>query len=713
MLEMYVLENSQLLEQLEEVLLSGEREAVLPKAEIDEIFRVMHTIKGSSAMMGYDKITSLAHAVEDMFSKIREEAPPEAEWEGIFDVVLRSIDFFKDEIEKIKQGNAPDGEADELVEEIRAIYKRLLEGVPLEAPGDAAAGDTVITAAPQEEEDDEAQGRPEEPLAEILSRLTPAEDELVYRIKLTFEDGCQMETVRTFGVIMSLEDLYSSMVTFPEDLNENCDEEIIANGVLIFLTTKQHNTDLISQKLAETMFLQTYEFSEVELPEEELQAEPAQQETDGAPQSDEVVVAAPAAADAAQKPVAPKAAQKPAAQKPAAKDDSKAIQSFISVNVNKIDKLMNLVGEIVTTESMVTKNPDLEDLKLENFDKQARQLRKLTDELQDIVMSIRMVPIAATFHKMRRIVRDISKKTGKNAELVIIGEDTEVDKNIIDSLGDPLMHLIRNAMDHGMETPQERLKAGKPERGQVTLEALNSGGDVVVRVIDDGKGMNRSVIIKKAIERGLTTKSEEEISDQEAFGFTLMPGFSTKEQVSEYSGRGVGMDVVRTNIENIGGSIIVDSVEGQGTSITMHIPLTLAILNGMKISVGDSLYIVPILNIRESLEPKLHKIIVDPNGNEMIMIRGECYPVVRLHDVFGVKTETTSFNDGIMVLVETEAGSACLFAEKLLGEQQVVIKPMPIYITRQFGRIKGLAGCSVMGDGGIALILDINRILTY
>ncbi len=688
MLEIYVLENSQLLEQLEELFLSAEKNAVLEQDQIDETFRVMHTIKGSSAMMGFDAMTSLAHAVEDLFSKIREQSPSEADWVQTFDVVLRAIDFFKEEMEKIEAGGTPDGEASELSAETREVLQRL--------NGEAAPAKEPEQAVEQPSEEPEAEGIVEAAITlsrDMFEKLSPEEGDKYYMLRLFFEDGCQMETVRTFGVVMSLEDLYSSMISLPADLNENCDEDIITNGFFMLFTAKPENIELVRQKLMETMFLQSIELEEVEMPPE-------------APQAD-----AATAADAGAEGVAQKQAVQ-AAQAAVAKDDKHSKQSFISVNVNKIDKLMNLVGEIVTTESMVTKNPDIVDLHLENFEKQARQLRKLTDELQDIVMSIRMVPIAATFHKMKRIVRDINKKTNKNAELVIIGEDTEVDKNVIDALSDPLLHLIRNAMDHGMETPEERLAAGKPEKGTVTLEALNSGGDVVVRVKDDGRGYNREKIYQKAVERGLTTKAENEISDSEVFGFTLAPGFSTNDVVSEYSGRGVGMDVVRTNIDNIGGSIVIESEAGAGSTVTMHIPLTLAILNGMKITVGKSLYIVPILSIRESLEPKLHKVIVDPNGNEMIMIRGECYPIIRLHRFFNVRDAVEDFNDGIMILVETEVGAACLYSDRLLGEQQVVIKPMPLYISKTFGRIRGIAGCSVMGDGGIALILDINRILT-
>lgn len=690
MLEMYVLENSQLLEQLEELFLGGEKDAMLSKEGIDETFRVMHTIKGSSAMMGFEGMTKLAHATEDLFSKIREDAPQEkSDWEQIFDVVLNAIDFFKDEIEKIQAGGTPDAEDEELIGRLRGLEKRLYSDEKTETETTVVAKDEIT----EEEVQVPVLQESELFLSELREKLQLEDGEQAVRIRMFFEDGGQMETIRTFGAVMSIEDLYTNMVSIPEDLNENHDEEILANGFTMYLTVKPDNIDVIKQKLEETMFLQSLEITELDFNAgsgEEPKVEPVQETVVEKKETLEVKEA-------------------PAAKQP--QKEQQVMQSFISVNVNKIDKLMNLVGEIVTTESMVTKNPDVVDLHLENFEKQARQLRKLTDELQDTVMSIRMVPIAGTFHKMRRIVRDISKKTKKDAELVIIGEDTEVDKNIIDSLGDPLMHLIRNAMDHGMESPEERIAAGKPAKGTVTLEAMNSGGDVVVRVMDNGRGMNREKIIKKAVEKGLTTKADHEISDSEAFGFTLMPGFSTKEQVSEYSGRGVGMDVVRTNIENIGGSIIIESEEGEGTTVTMHIPLTLAILNGMKIQVGNSLYIVPTLSIRESLEPKLHRVISDPNGNEMIMIRGESYPIIRLHEFFGVDNCVTDFNDGIMVLIESEVGAACLFVDQLLGEQQVVIKPLPLYISKTFGRIAGISGCSVMGDGGIALILDINKLL--
>ena len=671
LLETFVYENSQLLEQLEDLLLSGEKHATLNRAQIDETFRVMHTIKGSSAMMEYEGMASLGHAVEDLFSKIRIQNPDDSQWVRIFDIVLESIDFFKEEIIKIQGGKVPDGVATELCQELKDIAFRL--GTETEvgtAQNDAAdpdvAGDHSVISNLE------------------FSKLQKNDNDINYYAKIRFYSDCQMETVRAFGVLVSIKDLYTDLKHFPENLEINCDDEIAENGFTLLLTATKEAGGVIHEKLEQTMFLQSLEFNELALDSKKSEHAEIQIET-----------------ESVKKPVAS-----------VAETEDKGIkQSFLSVNINKIDKLMNLVGEIVTTESMVTKNPDLADLHLENFDKQARLLKKLTDELQDVVMSIRMVPISSVFHKMQRIVRDMGKKEHKNASLVIIGEETEVDKNVLDNLSDPLMHLIRNAMDHGLENVEERLAAGKSEKCTIVLEARNSGGDVIVRVADDGKGLNREKIIQKAIEKGLTTKNENEITDKEAFGFILMPGFSTKEQVTEYSGRGVGMDVVRTNINNIGGSIVVESEEGKGTSIVMHIPLTLAILNGMKISVGDSMYIVPILTIRESLEPKKHKVIIDPDGNEMMMIRGECFPVIRLHEIFKVNSGLKNLNEGIMVLVESEAGAACLFADKLLGEQQAVVKPMPTYITKNMGRLKGIAGCSILGDGSIARVLDVNSLL--
>lgn len=728
LLEMFVFENTQLLEQLEDMLLGGEKNSMLSREQIDETFRVMHTIKGSSAMMSFDGMAHLAHAVEDLFSKIREKEPRDSEWSVIFDSVLEAIDFFKEEISKIQDSRDPDGEAEDLTEELHRILARLISD-DLEDDNEAFFEKESVEEYAEEPTETSIYSDKEE--LPVVEASDTSVDRFYYKAKLFFDKGCQMETIRAFGILMSVKELLLGEVHVPADIDSNCDEEIAATGFTIYFCAPGDNGNVVRDKLEQTMFLAGMDFEEIS--EEDyldVGGEGVGAEVEVSLEIDEekpVVVKEKEIFDLEEAPKLEKAVKQPVVEKPVTQkkpekpkdssgdnsdvSDKSVKQSFISVNVNKIDKLMNLVGEIVTTESMVTKNPDIVGLNLENFEKQARMLRKLTNELQDIVMSVRMIPISTTFHKMQRIIRDMCKKVGKQAELVLIGEETEVDKNINDHLSDPLMHLIRNAMDHGLEKPDERALKGKSPVGKITLEAKNSGGDVIVRISDDGKGLDREKIVKKAIDKGLTTKSESEISDKEAFGFILAPGFSTNDQVTEFSGRGVGMDVVCKNLDAIGGNIVVDSEPGKGTSFVMHIPLTLAIMDGMNITVGDSMYIVPTLAIRESLEPRLHKIITEPNGNEMIMIRGDCYPIIRLHRRFDVEPYAKTFNDGIMIIVESEAGSACLFADKLIGEQQAVVKPMPLYITKNIGRIKGITGCSIMGDGSISLILDINSLL--
>jgi two-component system chemotaxis sensor kinase CheA len=382
-------------------------------------------------------------------------------------------------------------------------------------------------------------------------------------------------------------------------------------------------------------------------------------------------------------------------------------QSIISVSVAKLDRLLDLVGEMVIAEAMVIQNPDLFGLELDNFDKAARQLNKITNEMQDTVMSIRMVPLSTTFHKMHRIVRDMCRKLMKDVKLEIIGEETEVDKNIIEHISDPLMHLVRNAVDHGLETTSERLTAEKPGTGTITLEAKNVGSDVLIIIRDDGRGLDKNKIIHKAKEQGLLNKSAEEMTDKEIFNLILLPGFSTKDSVTEFSGRGVGMDVVTKNIELVGGTISVDSVYGKGTVITMKIPLTLAIIDGMNIRVGKSCYTIPIISIKESFRPKEKDIITDPDGNEMIMVRGQCIKVLRLHELYNVKTDITNLTKGIIIMAEQDEKNVCILADELIGQQQVVVKTLPKYI-QSIKRIRGLSGCTLLGDGSISLILDIS-----
>lgn len=385
-------------------------------------------------------------------------------------------------------------------------------------------------------------------------------------------------------------------------------------------------------------------------------------------------------------------------------------QSFISVNIEKMDSLMDLIGELVIAEAVVLQNQDLKvpGLDLTNFQKAAAQLSKITSELQDVIMAMRMMPLTNTFQKMNRIVFDVSRKLGKDIELEVIGETTEVDKNIIEHISDPLMHLIRNSLDHGIEDKEARIAAGKNPKGKITLEAKNEGGKVYIIVKDDGKGMNREAILKKAKANGLLgNRNPDEFSDKEVYQFITAPGFSTKEQVTELSGRGVGMDVVVKNIQSIGGKLEIDSTPGEGSEMCLKIPLTLAIIDGIVMQVGETTFVVEIGSVQEFISIRQDMLTREPNGEEYVNIRGEYYAFLRLNEKYHIESYAEALEDGIAAVLEYEGKKVCVFVDRLIAEQEIVVKPIPSYLKK----INGLSGCTQLGDGSIALILDIASLL--
>ena len=528
-LDMYLYETNTLLEQLDGIVLAAEQADTFSQDDVNEIFRIMHTIKGSSAMMEFNSLMTVAHRIEDLFFIIREktiDVVPEALRPELFDMLFQSVDFFRGEIEKVENG---------------------------------------------------------EPLSDSID---------------------------------SIVDKINSLI-----------DKIQGNG-------------------------------------------------------------APAAA-------------------PAAAGQQHAKESLISVNLTKLDQLMAVVSEIVITESMVTASPDLRGLRLDNFTKSARELRKLTDDLQDVSMSLRMVPVSSTFQKMNRIVRDMSKKLGKRARLTLVGEDTEVDKTIVDSIGDPIMHIVRNSMDHGLEeTEEERIAAGKDPVGEITLTARHTGSEVIIEIKDDGKGADCQAILSKAIRQGLADP-DHEYSQKEILGFMMMAGFSTNTQVTEFSGRGVGMDVVKKNVADVGGTVSISSEWGKGMTTTLKIPLTMAIMDGMEVSVGGSLFTIPINNIRTSARVSAGDVIRDPARGEMMKFQGNFYPIIRAKELFGLEDGHDDIEEGIVVWLESGECSYCLFVDELLGQQQIVVKPLPTYVNSFDIKSCGITGCSIMGDGSISIILDI------
>jgi len=381
----------------------------------------------------------------------------------------------------------------------------------------------------------------------------------------------------------------------------------------------------------------------------------------------------------------------------------------VRVDVEKLDSLLDLVGELVISEAMVAENPDLKGVgvTLDRFEKSVRQLDKITRDLQGIVTSIRMIPLSSTFRRMIRLVRDLAQKANKKVDLEIIGEETEMDKTVIELINDPLIHIIRNCIDHGLETPEERKANGKPPLGRVILEAKYVGGEVWISIRDDGRGLNREKILKKAREKGVIPDDGSGLRDDEVWQIIFLPGFSTADKITDVSGRGVGMDVVRRNIENIHGKVDIRSEKGKGTTIVLRIPLTLAIIDGMLIRIGNIRYTIPIVDIRESWQPTAESITRLPDGQEIINNRGKLFPVVRLHKLFHVPSSYQELTKGIIIKAENEGKQICLFVDEMLGQQQIVIKGLPSYI----GDMEYVSGCTIQGDGDISLIIDVAGII--
>lgn len=685
MVDMYIYETTTLLEQLDQILMKTESASNFGEEDINEIFRIMHTIKGSSAMMGLQNMSTLAHAVEDMFYVIREDKPVIADVKQLYELVFSASDMLKAEIDLVQGEPYTPTDFGEPIQKIEAFVQVLKTGEPAPAAADSSSAPTAA-AAPAE---------------------APASASGMTTVKVCFDDDCKMENLRALLLVNKIKDDCEILEYEPADIENNPDtaKTIIEKGFIVKFKSLS-KPEVVISGIEEALNVKSYEIIGTPAPAEEKKPAPA-----AAP-----AASAPAAA-------APAAQPKPASgEKPATVEQINSLisqgtktakQSLISVNLNKLDQLLDMVGEIVITEAMVTANPDLKGLHLDNFQKSARQLRKLTDELQDIVMSIRMVPLSGAFNKMTRIVRDMKVKLNKDVDLVFEGEETEVDKSVIDNLNDPLMHMVRNSMDHGIEeTQEERIAKGKPAKGTITLSAYNASGEVIIVVADDGAGINPEKVLAKAKKNGLLTKPESDYTDKEIFNMIMLPGFSTNEAVTEYSGRGVGMDVVRKNIEKIGGTVSVDSKWGEGTSFIVKIPLSLAIADGMEVAVGQSIFTIPINSIKESFKLKPSQLIRDTEGKEMIMIRGECFPLIRLYDIYDLEPSYTDLYEGIIIHAEAEGKSACIFADELIGEQQVVVKPFSPLLNDFNVKQNGMAGCTILGDGSITIILDVNNIIS-
>jgi len=653
MAEMFIHEATTLIEQLENKILESEATNSIDIA-INEIFRVMHTIKGNSMMMNYDGIAKTSHALEDLFDFIRSNNPENINFNKITDLVLDTVDYIKEEIEKIQNDQSLTRNL-ELEEKIRNQLKSL----------------KFMNENDQEPKEDKKNKE------ELLKKeLEVKGDQKAYQARIVFDENAEMVHIRAFSICNQLTNIAVSLTTTPDEFESEDSEKLIQENGLEVIFTTEENEDVIASLFSSIPFAKDIEYKLIDVKTEKKDKE-----------------------------VKAENKAKKDTKKKSNNASSTSEQNYISVKVKKLDKLMNLVTELVVTEAMVTRNPDLDGLHLDNFNKAVKQMRKVVNDLQDVVMEVRMVPLELTFLKMNRIVRDMARKIEKKVKLVLIGQDTEVDKSIIEHIADPLMHIIRNAVDHGIEMPEVRKNKGKDDTGKIVLEARRVGGEIHIIIKDDGKGLDKDRILSKAEEKGILFKEPDSYTDEEIYDLIFQPGFSTNDQATDFSGRGVGMDVVAKGIEKIGGKVQVSSAKDKGTEILIRIPLTLAIVDCVLAEVGSSKYAIPITSVKQLLKIEKEDIIKDPNGNEMILYDDRALKIIRAYR--GTEKDDSEIHDGILVLIENDGKAICYLVDEIIGEYQLVVKNFPKIISD----VHGVSGCALLGNGDISLILDPSRLL--
>ncbi len=630
--------------------------------EINSIFRAAHSIKGGSGTFGFSAVADFTHVMETLLNEMRD---------GRRKVTADSVDILLQSVDVLRDMLAAADEEREVDETRVAAQKQALEKV-LNPDGEnqpeaTASSDSVVRSV------DDSQ---EKPIGwHIIFRPLP-------QILKTGNDP-----LRILRELMELGDIHIDVDDSELPDLSDFEPETCYLSWDISLITEKNRADI------EEVF--AWVEDDCELIVHEILA-------------DKPAITAQAPTLQVVKPVEAKPVKKEEQGKSKSEAKKNSGSSSIRVDITKIDELINMVGELVITQSMLSLLGETFDMeKLEQLNNGLSQLERHTRNLQESVMQIRMLPISFTFNRFPRLVHDLSGKLGKKIDLQVSGETTEVDKTVIEKIGDPLVHLVRNSLDHGIEMPAERLAAGKSEVGVISLNAFHQGGNIVLEIRDDGKGLDRTILEQKAIEKGLIDASQE-LTDRQVYELIFHPGFSTAEKVSDISGRGVGMDVVRKNINELGGSITIESELGVGTAIIIRLPLTLAILDGQTIQVADETYIVPLGSIVESIQIKGSQVNHVVGRGETFKLRDEYLPIVRLHEVFGIKnSKAKTLQEGLLVIVEGESHRCGLFVDDLLGQQQVVIKSLE----ENYQRVNGISGATILGDGSVALILDIPGVM--
>ena len=642
--------------------------------ELNSIFRCAHSVKGGAATFGFSDVAELTHQMETMLDKLRRhELEPTA---PMVDVLLQSGDALRSQLARHQGAGGAEIDTTELLFSIRAM---LSGEVPVVASKAVAAPVAVHAETPAPAETASA-------LRSLELRVGPLEHpEQANNLIELFSEITDLGTIEPIDGGQASDGMRRFQV-----LTSSSDSDLLD----LF-------TFHVAREAVQLLPLgQGYGFH-AGAPGAPVEPEAAKvdasygffDEAPGAPRAD----GTPAAAEAPKVPAAAKVEKAPAA----------ALESAtLRVSIEKVDQLINLVGELVITQAMLAQTSAKVDPAL--YQQMAAGLADLdrnTRDLQESVMSIRMIPMSMVFSRFPRMLRDLASKLGKKVEFVTKGESTELDKGMVEKITDPLTHLVRNSCDHGIELPAERLAQGKPEQGTITLSASHQGGSIVIEVRDDGKGLSRDMLIKKARERGID--APDSMTDAEVWSLIFAPGFSTADVVTDVSGRGVGMDVVKKNITALGGTVDIDSAEGYGMSVKVRLPLTMAIMDGMSVGVGEEVYILPLSSVVESFQVQPGVIKSIGGSGRVVEVRGDFMPVLELEQIFSVPRFNYDNASGIMVVAEAEGGRVALLVDELLGQQQVVVKNLEA----NYRRVNDVSGATIMGDGRVALILDVGSLV--
>ena len=671
-------ESDEHLDDMEQLLMSLDVESPDPE-ELNSIFRAAHSIKGGSGIFGFDALMNLTHVMENLLDKARNnELSVTAD---IVNVLLETLDVLKDTLNAYRD-ETPVPE-DSIAERIK-ILNGVINGQSTDAaPGDGDDASEVSVNAQNESAQDDSFGFFDD---EPNSAIEAADD------SFGFFDDEPVNEVLSHGDNTKSENNDDDGFGF-------FDDEISNNTVDAQTETTKAETAEVEQGFGffEDAPSATNINTSLEIASSNnAQSASTQSNTATTSNNDKAPTSG----------VAPTTTQAKTPPKPPAKKSTARESASIRVDTTKIDAMVNLVGELVITQSMLSLiGQDVEGQVGERLQLAIDELQRNTREIQESVMSMRMLPLTATFNRFPRLVRDLAGKLGKQVELVLQGGSTEIDKSLIEKIVDPLTHLVRNSIDHGIEMPDKRVAAGKPEKGTVILSAEQKGGSIIISIIDDGGGLHRDKILDKARSNGLTVSDD--MPDSEVWQLIFQPGFSTAEAITDVSGRGVGMDVVRRNIESIGGRIDIESSAGEGSAFFIHLPLTLAIVDGMCVSVGKQIFVIPLLNIIESFQPTKQQL--KTLGNDTVLyIRDQYWPLVPLYDFMEVEDAALSPTEGIVVLLESSKKRFGVLVDALVGQQQVVIKSLE----EHYRKVAGIAGATIMGDGKVALIIDADSIAT-